>query len=164
MAKKLIYNKASIVFFKKLKNTLHLNEKHNALIAIENLIIFLKNENSLKKMLIKYFLDENITIVNEADYKYALKTFNNLYDETIKFNPIMFKVHLFIPKLYEIDIQLLIIWIYKVELDENKLKTDNRKQFFYLIHKFQKEESDEIRIKILIELLSKIQLFIKNAK
>jgi hypothetical protein len=76
----------------------------------------------------------------------------------------MFKIHLFMPKLYEIDIPLLIIWIYKVELNENKLKNDKKKQFFYLIYRFQKEEFDELRIKILIELLLKIQLFIKNAK
>jgi hypothetical protein len=60
-------------------------------------------------MLIKYFYDENIDTVNELDYKAALKFFNKLHDETLKFNPIMFKIHLFMPKLYEIDIPLLII-------------------------------------------------------
>lgn len=115
-------------------------------------------------MLIKYCIDNSLESFKESAYQYALKAFDKMYNEAIKFNPIIFKLHLFMPKLYEIDWQILIIWIYKVELKAAKLKSDNKKQFFYLIQKFQNESLEDKRLDIFIELLQKIQLYIKNAK
>jgi hypothetical protein len=67
------------------------------------------------------------------------------------------------PKLYEFDISLLLIWIYNVKLDKDKLLIDNNKQFFYLIYNFQEEKNEDLKIDILIKLLKKIQLYIKNS-
>lgn len=88
----------------------------------------------------------------------------NISELMLKKNPIIFKLELYKPKIYELTIEQLIVWIYKVEIKEEKLKMDNKKQFYYLIYKFQKEEKLEIKQSILLELLYKIQLYIKYAK
>lgn len=123
-------------------------------------------------MLIKYF------VVKEEDYDYYEKNLTNYsfrksLSETanIRFNeftiflqnknPLIFNLKLYMPKFSELDIKVLIIWIYKVEIKQEKLLKDNKKQFFYLIYNFQKEENEEKKIQLFINLLKKMQLYIK---
>lgn len=61
------------------------------------------------------------------------------------------------PILYELKIEQLIVWIFRVKINQEKLKKDENKQFFYLISKFQETGNK----KIFIDLLHKIQLYIK---
>jgi hypothetical protein len=79
-------------------------------------------------------------------------------------NPIVFKLELCKPNLHEKTCKEILIWIHKVQIIESKLKKDNKKQFYYLIYKYEKEENIQEKQKVLLELLYKIQLYKKNAR
>jgi hypothetical protein len=65
------------------------------------------------------------------------------------------------PNLVEITILNLIIWINNVEINEKKINIDKNKQFYYLINEFQKAKEIEEKEKILLELIPKIQKYVK---
>lgn len=166
-------SKYSIV--NKWKKDLNINQKEESIIEIEYLIKNLEKEKSLKNMLILYFLNSN-EYKEISKYKFdkkeqeallikvALSNFDKYINVLEKEKPIIFNLKLYMPKLYKWDIKTLISWLYKVEIDSVKLNNDKKKQFFYLIHQFQKETNEDKKLEIFISLLKKLQLYIKNAR
>lgn len=142
---------------------IQINELKRAKIISEigNLI-----ENINKKELVMglFSLDKFKQEALVFSYEELNKVINKIAKDIYENNVIFFKLELNMPKLYEIKIEQLIVWIYKVEIKEEKLKKDNKKQFFYLIYKFQKAIEIKEKQTILLELLYKIQLYIKNAR
>lgn len=96
--------------------------------------------------------------------KLMQKVILQAYDIVLKKNLIYFKLELYMPKLKEISMKELIIWILYVEINETKLINDKSKQFYYLISKVQKASSIKDSELDLLELLKKIQLYIKHAR
>lgn len=157
-------------FIIKLENLIQNIKENGYLIALLNLNKFnneikeyLKAENlNIKPTNIKNIMKNDIEIEKQF---YVLLEINikNISESLLKKNSIIFKLELYKPKFYLLELEELIVWIYNVNIKEEKLKKDNKKQFYYLIYNFQKAENTK-KQEIFLELLYKIQLYIKNAK
>lgn len=136
-------------------------KKEKMISNLEKLIIEIKN----KGLLMGLFSLKDIKKESKTNTEQELSDIiNKIYTDLYKKNPILFKLELHMPKLYEFTLEQLIIWIYKVEVNGNKIKKDEKKQFFYLIYQFQSAKTIPEQQSILLNLLQKIQLYIKNAK
>lgn len=92
------------------------------------------------------------------------KVIDKIAKELFEKNVIIFKLDLYMPKLYEFTIEELIVWINKVEVKQDKLKKDNKKQFFNLIYEYQNVIEIEKKQLFLLKILKKIQKYIKYAR
>ena len=164
-----------------------LNKKERQIIKLEKLILDIKEKGLLITLLnLKKFQNEIKAVFKDEQFNINIKDieklvknnvekeiqFNALLEANIKDvsilmlekNPIIFKLELYKPKLYELELEELIVWIYNVKIKQNKFNIDNKKQFYYLIYNFQQAESISKKQEILLKLLYKIQLYIKHAK
>lgn len=98
------------------------------------------------------------------NYEELNKVIDKKANELLKKNAIIFKLDLWMPKLYEFTIEELIVWINKVDVKPYKLKKDKKKQFFYLIYEYQNIIELEKKQLFLLEILKKIKKYIRYAR
>lgn len=161
------------------KNNLILIKKEHQIINLENCILKIQEKGLLEQLFVLFdeiglkqlFLKSLKTSVKEYPlegqiilYELLIQKIKEESEIMLKKNPIIFKLELYIPKMYDLTLKLLFIWIYNVKINENKLKKDKNKQFFYLIYEFQKGEDLIKKEEIILKLLKKIQFYIKYAK
>lgn len=149
-------------FIIKLENLIQSIKEQGLLITLHNLKKFNNEikesftEKEIQTIKKDYEIEKEVYEILEANIK-------NISEIMVKKNPIIFKLELYKPKFHLLDIEELIVWIYYVNIKQEKLKIDNKKQFYYLIYNFQKAEYKK-KEEILLKLLYKIQLYIKHAK
>lgn len=136
-------------------------KKEKIILDIGNLIENINKKNIIMGLFsLEKFKKEALIFSN----KELNKVIDKIAKELLKINSIIFKLELYKPKFHLLEIEELIVWIYKVNIKQEKLKTDNKKQFFYLIYQYQQEENLEKKQILLLEILKKIQKHIKYAK
>ena len=136
-------------------------KKERMISNLENLIVEINKKGLLMGLFsLKVIKKES---VNNTEQELS-DIINKIYIDLYKKNPILFKLELYMPKLYEFSLEQLIVWIYKVELKQEKIKKDEKKQFFYLIYQFQNAQTISEQQSILLKLLKKFQLYLKNVE
>jgi hypothetical protein len=161
------------ILWKEKANKIREKVKENKIQELEALRILIEKKSlviALASLLKVEKLEQQIDVksISEDDKMLILNALENKIKEKAELmknkNIIIFKLELCKPNLMEKTLLEIIVWIYNVNIKQEKLKKDNKKQFYYLIYNYQQAKMIKEKEEILLELLYKMQLYIKNAR